>query len=374
MNNDKRIIEKIGKINNKTIKMKITKLTQNNYKDFDFGKFQNSFWQSGIWINIILSGWQAESVFVLELDSKYAVAEKRKITFWFGLFVLWVSDENIALFREDLIKLSKEDNCLFVQFETINYEGYKTQENFQKGSIWAEKDINSSEPYNSYGEWISRFWSSKTSFSKVSYYKKFITPYTALIDLTKTEEEILAQMKPKGRYNIKVAEKNEIVVKNAEITDENISVFYDLMMETTSRDSFNWNSLEFYKRFLNASDNNLLFIAYKWEVPVAAWIFVYFWELATYYYWASSSDKAYRNLMSPYLLQWNAIKEGKFRWCKLYDFLWIASPNEENSPLAWVTDFKLKLTPDSREVSHCEIYINNKIKYNLILLLKKLKK
>ncbi|MDD5213224.1 MAG: peptidoglycan bridge formation glycyltransferase FemA/FemB family protein [Candidatus Gracilibacteria bacterium] len=354
--------------------MKITKLTQNNYKDFDFGKFQNSFWQSGIWINIILSGGQAESVFVLELDSKYAVAEKRKITFGFGLFVLGVSDENIALFREDLIKLSKEDNCLFVQFETINYEGYKTQENFQKGSIGAEKDINSSEPYNSYGEGISRFGSSKTSFSKVSYYKKFITPYTALIDLTKTEEEILAQMKPKGRYNIKVAEKNEIVVKNAEITDENISVFYDLMMETTSRDSFNGNSLEFYKRFLNASDNNLLFIAYKGEVPVAAGIFVYFGELATYYYGASSSDKAYRNLMSPYLLQWNAIKEGKFRGCKLYDFLGIASPNEENSPLAGVTDFKLKLTPDSREVSHCEIYINNKIKYNLILLLKKLKK
>jgi lipid II:glycine glycyltransferase (peptidoglycan interpeptide bridge formation enzyme) len=46
-------------------------------------------------------------------------------------------------------------------------------------------------------------------------------------------------MKAKGRYNIKVAEKNELVVKKSEITDENIEIFYDLMMETTSRDSFN---------------------------------------------------------------------------------------------------------------------------------------
>lgn len=318
--------------------MKITKLTKSDYKNVNFEKYQNSFWQSGIWIDILLSWNQAENVFILEKEDKYIIAEKRIITLWFGLFVLWVSDENIDLFREDLIKLSKIESCLFVQFETINYEWYKNNINQNK------------------------------------YYKKFITPYTALIDLTKTEEEILAFMKAKGRYNIKVAEKNEIVVKKSEITDENIEIFYDLMMETTSRDSFNWNSLEFYKRFLNASENNLLFIAYKWEVPVRAGIFVYFLEIATYYYWVSSSDKAYRNLMSPYLLQWTAILEAKSRWCKLYDFLWIASPNEENSSLAWVTDFKLKLTPDSREVSRSEIYINNKFKYNLIMMLKKIKK
>jgi len=39
------------------------------------------------------------------------------------------------------------------------------------------------------------------------HYKKFITPHTAVIDLEKSEEEILANMKPKGRYNIRLAEK-----------------------------------------------------------------------------------------------------------------------------------------------------------------------
>lgn len=324
--------------------MKITRLDKNNYAYFDFANLQNSFWQSWIWISIILSWNQAEYVFLLEKNDKYIIAEKRKITFWYAIFVLWTNDENIEIFKEDLIKLSREESCLFVQFETINYE------------------------------WYEKIGQTQGLPLQNNYYKKFITPFTAIIDLNKSEEEILALMKPKWRYNIKVAEKNEILVKKVEIIDENIEIFYNLMMETTSRDSFSWNTLSFYKNFLKSGDNNLLFIAYKWEVPVAAWIFVYFWNIATYYYWASSSNKNYRNLMAPYLLQWTAILEGKLRWCELYDFLWIASPNEENSSLAWVTDFKMKLTPDAREVSRSDIYINNKFKYNLIRLLKKLKK
>lgn len=313
-------------------------LDKNNYKNFDLSKFDFSFWQSWVWINIILSWNQAENVFILEKNDKYIIAEKRIISFWFWLFVLWVSDENIDLFKNDLIILSKKEKCLFVQFETINYEWYEIKK-----------------------------------ICKNNYYKKFITPYTAIIDLHKWEEEILASMKPKGRYNIKVAEKNEIIVKKAEITAENIKIFYDLMLETTTRDSFNWNSLDFYKNFLSSSNSNLLLIAYKWEIPVRAWIFVYFWNVAIYYYWASSSDKNYRNLMAPYLLQWTAIKEWKLKWCKIYDFLGIADPKDKNSSLSWVTDFKLKLTPVSREVSRSEIYINNIFLYKLIILLKKIK-
>lgn len=70
------------------------------------------------------------------------------------------------------------------------------------------------------------------------YYKKFITPYTALIDVTQTEDEILSLMKPKWRYNIKLASKKWVKVQKVEKTDENIKIYYDLMMETTSRDNF----------------------------------------------------------------------------------------------------------------------------------------
>lgn len=64
-------------------------------------------------------------------------------------------------------EIAKKEKCLFVQFETISYDGNPDFLECSKG-----------------------------------YYKKFITPYTALIDLSLSQEEILSQMKPKGRYNI----------------------------------------------------------------------------------------------------------------------------------------------------------------------------
>jgi len=105
---------------------------------------------------------------------------------------------------------------------------------------------------------------------------------------------------------------------------------------------------------------------------LAAGIFIYQDEVMYYYYGASSSHK--RNLMAPYLLQWKAIENAKNLGCTLYDFLGIAGPDETNSSLAGVTDFKLKLTPDIRGVSQSYIYIHKVWKYRLIQFLKYVKK
>ena len=91
-----------------------------------------------------------------------------------------------------------------------------------------------------------------------------------------------------------------------------------------------------------------------------------------YYYGASSSE--HRNLMAPYLLQWSAISHAKKRGLQLYDFLGIASPEEKNSSLAGVTDFKLKLTPDSRKVSESFLWVNRKWKYRVIQILRHIRK
>ena len=181
-------------------------------------------------------------------------------------------------------------------------------------------------------------------------------------------------MKQKWRYNIRLAEKKWVEIYEAEKTDENIKIFYDLMNETTSRDWFFWNKFDYYKIFLEELDfSKLLFADYEGKI-ISAWIFTYFWEEAIYYYGASTSDKNFRNLMSPYLLQWEAIKLWKKLWCEIYDFLWIASPDDTNSPLLWVTDFKLKLAKDSRSVSTSFIYKHKKFKYFLIEFLRKFKK
>ena len=303
-----------------------------------------SIWQTKSWQEMLKKSGQVSDYF--EVD--WIFIEKRSLWLWeYWLFILWI-DKNLINknILEEFKKLCKKQNCLFVQIENIDYKPYP-------GPLLS-------------GEGIKKF--------KKWYYKKFITPYTAIIDLTKSEDDILANMKPKWRYNIRLALKKWVLVEIVEKTDENIKAYYDLMLETTSRDWFSGNTLEYYKTFLKTLEKSKLILAKKDGIVIAGWIFVFDKEVSIYYYWASTSKKEYRNLMAPYLVQWEAIKYAKSIWSKIYDFLWVATPWDKNSELVWVTDFKMKLTKDIIKVSESYIFINKKIKYFFISLLRKMKK
>ncbi|MDD3793203.1 MAG: peptidoglycan bridge formation glycyltransferase FemA/FemB family protein [Candidatus Gracilibacteria bacterium] len=298
-----------------------------------------SIWQTKSWQEMLLKSKQIEKI--IEIDNVFI--EKRSIGLGqFGLFVLGVNKQNIDLTFLDKVKsLCKNEKSLFIQFETIDY-------------------------HNNLSLNLLGFTN--------NYYKKFITPYTAIIDLSLGLDDILSLMKPKGRYNIRLAEKKGVIVKEVEKTKENVEIFYNLMLETTSRDNFNGNSLDYYISFLSSIKESKLFIAYYEEKAISAGIFTFFGEEAIYYYGASTSDANYRNLMSPYLLQWTAICKAKELDCKIYDFLGVASSGEESSHLRGVTDFKSKFTANIIKVSESYIFINSKFKYSLLQLLRKIKR
>lgn len=302
-----------------------------------------SIWQTRKWQEMLKKSNQLKSFF--EID--WIFIEKRSLWLWeYWLFIIWLDILKLNWDTIDkIISLCKEEKSLFIQFEDINY--FPNLDNNYKFSFL----------------WILKNW----------YYKKFITPYTAVIDLEKSFDSILSEMKPKWRYNIRLAEKKWIKVLEVDKNDENIWLFYNLMIETTSRDWFNGNSFQYYKDFLLSIDESKLLLSYIDDEVISAWIFTYIWDIAIYYYWASTSDKKYRNLMAPYLLQWTAIKIWKELWCKIYDFLWVATPWDVNSSLSWVTDFKMKFTSDIRAVSKSYIYINKKIKYLFLNILRKIK-
>lgn len=163
-------------------------------------------------------------------------------------------------------------------------------------------------------------------------------PQTSLIiDLSLTEDQILEQMKPKGRYNIKVAEKHGVQVE----VSGDAEAFHALLKKTGERDSFGIHDVEYYRNMLAALGQHAqLLMARVEDKYVAGGIFVYMDETAIYYYGAS--DHHYRNLMAPYLVQWTAIKEAKKRGCKIYDFLGIAPEGATKHPWAGVTEFKQK--------------------------------
>ena len=302
-----------------------------------------SIWQTKEWQLMLEKSWQVTNTYKVD----WVFIEKRGIWLWYyALFVIWLDEElKTDKLEKELIELCKDENTLFIQIETLDYDDFSKT--------------------------ISKWW---TLFENW-HYKKFLIHHAALIDLTKSKEDILAWMKQKWRYNIKLAKKKWIKAEIVEKNDKNIESFYDLLIETTIRDGFSWNSINYYKNLLKDIKDSELILAYKDEEIIAWWIFIFWKDVSIYYYWASSGLTEYRNLMAPYLVQWIAIKEAKKRWSKLYDFWWVSGPNKLNSSLKWVTEFKLKFTNNIKRISNSFIWIRSRRQYKLVnFIRKKLKK
>jgi lipid II:glycine glycyltransferase (peptidoglycan interpeptide bridge formation enzyme) len=190
-------------------------------------------------------------------------------------------------------------------------------------------------------------------------------PDTVLIDLTLSSDDILADMKPKWRYNIGLAEKRNVVVNCNTASDgdeQGIDVFYRLLTETASRDGIAIHSIEYYRAlfsecrndssflndpsFLNDEDSRketppvqLRLYTAEHEGDVLAAIVVLFrGKAATYLYGASANIK--RNLMAPYALQWKAMQDAKAGGCAVYDLFGIPPDENPNHPMAGLYRFK----------------------------------
>jgi lipid II:glycine glycyltransferase (peptidoglycan interpeptide bridge formation enzyme) len=213
------------------------------------------------------------------------------------------------------------------------------------------------------------------SYEKISHstkkpIKSIVPRNTITIDLAQTTEEMLSKMHPKGRYNIKLATKKEVQIKES----SNIDDFFAILKTTAERDKFAINPKEHYEKFLQILGKNnkaKLFMAYHNSQPIAGALCAYFKKTAIYYYGASSNQ--HRNLMAPYLLQWTAIQDAKNNNYKFYDLLGIADPKNPNDPLLGVTYFKQKFGGKHLQWPASRIIINNKPLYFLLKLKKLLR-
>lgn len=143
---------------------------------------------------------------------------------------------------------------------------------------------------------------------------------TLLIDLRLSEAEMLAAMKPKGRYNLRLSWRYGV---ETEFTNDSqaIPVFYDIFWETVKRQQFFG---EPYGFFINLCQTlfqaNMAEIGLaKWRGEVLAAILVVYWgDRATYLYGGRTS--AHPEVMAPYSLHWAAMQRAKARGCTIYDF------------------------------------------------------
>ncbi|OGC06700.1 hypothetical protein A2230_01535 [candidate division WOR-1 bacterium RIFOXYA2_FULL_36_21] len=171
--------------------------------------------------------------------------------------------------------------------------------------------------------------------------KKQIQPRsTFIVDLTLSSEDLLKSFEEKTRYNIRLAAKKGVVVKELS-TDDGVEVFYKIYQETCKRDNFLIHPLKYYQNIKKLLVDHALaniFIAYLNEAPIAAVYTFNFGSRLWYMYGASLSK--HRNVMPNHALHWHIIQWAKKRDFKSYDLFGIPSNPTKDHPLWGVYRFK----------------------------------
>ena len=180
-------------------------------------------------------------------------------------------------------------------------------------------------------------------------------PDTVVLKLDKSEDELLAAMKPKWRYNIRYAMKHGVKVRAVRFGDndfeKSLNSFYSLYEVTAERDGIGIHPKSYYSDLLERgwksrqSDNPtdiVLYIASHEEdgksEDLAAIIALFQKDEAVYLYGCSGNVK--RNLMPAYLVQWTAICDARKFGSKVYDFYGIPPTDDEKHPMHGLYLFK----------------------------------
>lgn len=177
---------------------------------------------------------------------------------------------------------------------------------------------------------------------------------TILLNLNLSDDQLLAQMHEKGRYNIRLAERKGVTVEQSADTH----AFFQLVKRTAARDGFTHPSERTYEAFRKNLPDAFLLLAFGPEQaePIAGLLGTTWNGTGIYYYGAS--DHQFRALQAPSLLQWHAMQLCRNLGCHTYDLFGIAptvtriqgsatgndgqATSDPHHPWASVTDFKRK--------------------------------
>ncbi|MBI2613161.1 MAG: peptidoglycan bridge formation glycyltransferase FemA/FemB family protein [Candidatus Levybacteria bacterium] len=259
-----------------------------------------------------------------------------------GPIINWRDKNLINAFAEQIKKIAKENNCVFVR---------------------VRPQLKSDD-------------FSKKIFKNLGFVKAPMhlhAELTCQLDITKSEEELMSQMRKTTRYEIKKAMKENVKI----ITSDNpsdIKKFYDLQIETSKRQKFVPFSYKFlYEQFkVFAENGNALLYKAKFEDKLLAYAFVIFYGKEAVYHYGASTDEG-RRYPGAYLIQWEAIKEAKIRGMKRYNF-WGVSPLEKaDHRFAGLSLFKRGFGGEDFQYLPAQDLIINKPKYLLNYVIESLR-
>ncbi len=162
---------------------------------------------------------------------------------------------------------------------------------------------------------------------------------TMIVDLRPPEEDLLAGMKQKTRYNIRLANRKGVHIRTGTLAD--LGLLYQMYAETSVRDGFVIRGADYYRevwgRFMQAGQAQPLIAEVEGQ-PVAALIVFAFGPTAWYLY--GMSRDAHRDKMPNHLLQWEAMLWAKSQGCERYDLWGAPDAFDESDPMWGVYRFK----------------------------------
>ncbi len=148
--------------------------------------------------------------------------------------------------------------------------------------------------------------------------KDFQPRQTVILNINDEEDKVFFKMHPKTRYNIRLAKKRGVEVFQNSGKDD-FEHFFNLLVQTSQREKFKIYPKEYYRKLMSLSSNfvKVFFARYQGKI-LAAHLMIFYNKTATYLHGGSSREE--RQVMAPYLLHWEALKEAQKKGCQFYDF------------------------------------------------------
>lgn len=247
-----------------------------------------------------------------------------------GPIIDWDNEHAVSAFKQVVINLAKENNCAFVRVRP------------QLQSTDFSKDL----------------------FRKMGFKKSPMHLHAELtnqLDITRSEDELLAQMRKATRYEIKKALKLGVIIKTSP-DPKDIQEFYDLQLVTAKRHGF----VPFSQKFLESqfevfsrSGHAVLYSAYFEKKLLAQAFIIFYGNEAVYHYGASTQDG--REYPGAYLIQWEAILEAKKRGITRYNFWGVA--DDPKHRFANLSMFKRGFGGVDYEYLHAQDLVINRPRY-----------
>lgn len=315
-------------------------LSKNPHSNF----LQSWYWgefHEALGHKIIRSGLFIENKLAGVMLSVVETAKRGKyMTVPAGPILDWENKTLVNSFKTEIIKIAKENNCSFVRVRPQIISNDFSKNIFKSlGFITAPMHLHAE--------------------------------LTNQLDIKKSEDELLSQMRKATRYEIKKAIKLGVRVEES-ISEKGIKEFYNLQIETSKRQGFVPFSFKFLDeqfKIFSKEGSAILYSAYFENKLLAQAFIIFYGSEAVYHYGASTPEG--REYPGAYLIQWQAILEAKKRGISSYNF-WGVAP--EGHRFANLSVFKRGFGGDDLEYLHAQDLIISYPKYAINFLIEMLRK